>query len=281
MKMADSIEGIGSGSVIQHGKYNDRIYLMKLDSKDISLILDLLSELASRHKYSKIFCKVPKNLTPLFLAEGYLMEAYIPKFFHKKEDAVLVSKFLSPARLKNVQKTQLSVLSKLLQSDSAKKGNGRIINGAYNIRRLGHSDIGRIAALYKEVFITYPFPIHHPEYIRETMNKQVQYYGAEKDKELAAIASSEMDLNNTNAELTDFATHFSHQGNNLSALLLRKMETEMKKQGISTLYTIARLNSVPMNKTFLRSDYHYSGTLINNTNIAGNIESMNVYYKHV
>jgi beta-lysine N6-acetyltransferase len=36
-----------------------------------------------------------------------------------------------------------------------------------------------------------------------------------------------------------------------------------------------------MNKTFLKFDYCYSGTLINNTNIAGSIESMNVYYKHL
>jgi len=55
----------------------------------------------------------------------------------------------------------------------------------------------------------------------------------------------------------------------------------MKSLGIKVVYTIARLNSIPMNKTFLRLNYQYSGTLINNTNIAGKIESMNILYKHI
>jgi RimJ/RimL family protein N-acetyltransferase len=81
--------------------------------------------------------------------------------------------------------------------------------------------------------------------------------------------------------MTDFATSRHHAGNNLSMLLLNHMEHEMKRQGISTLYTIARLLSLPMNKTFLRSGFTYSGTLRNNTNISGRIESMNLYYKRL
>ena len=113
------------------------------------------------------------------------------------------------------------------------------------------------------------------------MEEDVQYFGAENDGELAALSSAEIDFKGGNAEMTDFATQFSHTGNNLSSLLLRAMEKEMKKQEITTLYTIARLNSIPMNKTFLQNDYQYSGTLIKNTNIAGKIESMNVFYKYV
>jgi hypothetical protein len=59
------------------------------------------------------------------------------------------------------------------------------------------------------------------------------------------------------------------------------MENEMKKKEMKTLYTIARLESIPMNKTFMRADYSYAGTLINNTNISGGIESMNVWYKYL
>ena len=131
------------------------------------------------------------------------------------------------------------------------------------------------------MFESYPFPIHNPRYILKTMEEDVQYFGAEKDGKLAALSSAEIDFRGENAEMTDFATHLSHTGNNLSSLLLRAMEKEMKKQEITTLYTIARLNSIPMNKTFLQNDYQYSGTLIKNTNIAGKIESMNVLYKYV
>jgi len=44
-------------------------------------------------------------------------------------------------------------------------------------------------------------------------------------------------------------------------------------------YTIARALSAGMNVTFARAGYDYGGTLTNNTNICGQIESMNVWYK--
>ena len=62
--------------------------------------------------------------------------------------------------------------------------------------------------------------------------------------------------------MTEFVNHFTHTGNNFSCIVLKAMEKEMKKQGIATLCTIARLNSIPTNKTFLHHDYEYSGTLI-------------------
>jgi hypothetical protein len=46
------------------------------------------------------------------------------------------------------------------------------------------------------------------------------------------------------------------------------------------LYTIARAISVGMNITFARCGYDFGGTLVNNTQIAGRIESMNVWYKN-
>ena len=54
----------------------------------------------------------------------------------------------------------------------------------------------------------------------------------------------------------------------------------MEQLGIDTFYTIARSVSFGMNITFAKMDYKYTGTLKNNTNISGNIESMNVWYKN-
>ncbi|MDD4426034.1 MAG: hypothetical protein PHS40_08920 [Mariniphaga sp.] len=57
------------------------------------------------------------------------------------------------------------------------------------------------------------------------------------------------------------------------------MEQEMRKAGIINAYTIARLAEPGMNKTFMNAGYKFSGTLVNNTQIAGSIESMNIFYK--
>jgi putative beta-lysine N-acetyltransferase len=90
-----------------------------------------------------------------------------------------------------------------------------------------------------------------------------------------------VDRKRRNAEMTDFATLPDFRGKKLSVILLAHMEDQMRINRIKTLYTIARLKSMPMNLTFLRMGYRYGGTLINNTNISGEIESMNVLYKHL
>jgi putative beta-lysine N-acetyltransferase len=276
--MNDKVELIGKGSIIQHGKQNDRIYLMKLDEQDVGEILPQLSSLAHKNNYAKMFCKVPKNLAPIFFADGYILEAYIPKFYNNTEDVFFVSKFLNSDRLLTIEKNPLSDLSKLLSTKHKIK---KTPISDFSIRKLDDSDVEGITTIYRAVFESYPFPIHDPEYIRKTMKDNILYFGAEKDGLLVALASSEMDLKGGNVEMTDFATLPAYAGNSIALMLLKAMETEMKIQGIKTLYTIARLNSIPINLTFLRSNYRYSGTLIKNTNIAGKIESMNVYFKHI
>ncbi|MFW5780428.1 MAG: putative beta-lysine N-acetyltransferase, partial [Bacillota bacterium] len=96
---------------------------------------------------------------------------------------------------------------------------------------------------------------------------------------LFAIASSETNKKYLNAEMTDFAILPEYRGKNLSLLLLCEMEKNMKDMGYKLLYTIARAVSYGMNCTFSKLGYQFSGTLINNTNISGNIESMNLWYK--
>jgi len=275
--MIDTIETIGEGSIIQHGKHNDRVYLMKLKEQDVDMIIDEIVKLADINKYSKLFCKVPKKFAPLFFAEGFILEAFIPKFDNGKEDVFFVSKFLNADRLLNIGDKQFSKITQLLSEEHIIKKNA----SSYSVRKLTKADVEQMTNIYIQVFESYPFPIHNREYILETMDENVQYFGVEKDGKLVAVSASEVDDVGKNAEMTDFATFQSHGGNNLASLLLKTMEKEMKKQGIKTLYTIARVNSIPMNKTFLRFNYEYSGTLIKNTNISGQIESMNIYYKHI
>ncbi|WP_370788557.1 putative beta-lysine N-acetyltransferase [Bacteroides nordii] len=276
---SDSIISVGRGSSLQHGKQNDRIYLMKLAEEDVTVVLDEISRLLTLYDYSKVICKVSAPIAPLFLAEGYMLEGYIPGFYNGEKGAFFLSKFLSAERLSDLPKGQLETLYELQQAPIKEKHS--ILNSAYTVRKLNQKDIPLITALYTETFESYPFPIYDPGYIADTMADNIQYFGAFNKEELAALASSEVDFEAMNAEMTDFATSKTHAGHHLSCLLLEMMEYEMQRQGITTLYTIARLESVAMNKTFVRFGFNYVGTLLNNTNIAGKIESMNLYYKHI
>ncbi|NDP21523.1 MAG: putative beta-lysine N-acetyltransferase [Paludibacter sp.] len=278
--MSDIIEKIGFGTIIQHGELNDRIYVMKLHKKDFPDILERIINLADEYLYSKIFCKVPSWAAPVFYSNGFILEALIPRFYGNKEDVFFMSKFLNPHRFQNPEQEMLDQLANLLVN---KSDNNSIHEKpeSYNILKLNMKNADSIASLYKKVFDSYPFPIFDPEYILKTMNENIQYFGIEKNGELIALSSAEIDKTGQNAEMTDFATLPDFRGQKLASILLSKMEVEMLSQGITTLYTIARLNSMAMNKTFLNQDYTYAGTLIKNTNISGKIESMNVYYKHL
>lgn len=56
--MSDIIHKLGF-SVIQHGPYNKRIYLMKPDDRDMPGILPALDRLAEEKGYEKILVKIP------------------------------------------------------------------------------------------------------------------------------------------------------------------------------------------------------------------------------
>jgi putative beta-lysine N-acetyltransferase len=88
-----------------------------------------------------------------------------------------------------------------------------------------------------------------------------------------------MDSDAQNVEMTDFATLPEYEGNGLAIYLLHNMENEMRNRKIKTAYTISRAVSYGINIIFAKMGYEYCGTLIKNTNISGNFESMNVWYK--
>ena len=277
--MEDKIESIGKGSIIQHGKLNDRIYLIKLGKKDCPKILDLLRGMAREHGYAKIFGKVPAWAVPVFIADGFMTEAMIPGFYKGKESVFFLAKYLDSDRLMNLEDQELAALSDLLKGSHKKEKLPK--KAGFKTEPLKPSDVEQITDLYLKVFLSYPFPIHNPGYILKTMKANVRYFGVSRKGKLIAVASAEIDSEGKNAEMTDFATDPAFRGQKLGQKLLDHMEKEMKAMGIKTLYTIARLPSIPMNKVFLKHQYEYAGTLLRNTQIAGRIESMNVLYKHL
>jgi putative beta-lysine N-acetyltransferase len=141
------------------------------------------------------------------------------------------------------------------------------------------ADAEAMAHLYRLVFASYPFPIHDPEYLRRTMAENVCYYGFWENGRPVALASAEMDIGAGSAEMTDFATHPECRGGGRATQLLAALEREMAQRQIKTLYTIARAVSFGMNLTFAKLGYRYGGTLPRNTQIAGELECMNIWFK--
>ena len=265
-------------SIVQHGKNNDRIYLMKLSREDFPSIIGRLDELAKEERYSKIFAKVPAYAKDEFKKNGYLVEASIPRFFNGKEDVYFLGKYFDESRM---LENRIEEINEILNVAGSKKEEETefFLPSGFECKICNKSHIYQMADLYKKVFDTYPFPIFDPWYINKTMDENFIYSSIWENDLIVALSSSEMDIDSKNVELTDFATLPEYQGNGFAIYLLNNMEKEMQKRKIRTAYTISRAVSFGINIIFAKMGYKYSGTLLNNTNISGNFESMNVWYK--
>lgn len=277
--MNDTIETIGN-SILHHGKYNDRIYLLKFHRSDFPAILDELGELALEKQYSKIIAKVPSFAKDEFMKNGYSVEAYIPGFYNGNEDVFFMGNYLSEERMQNCDHEKLREILNAAAVRSFEGWAAKLPDGFY-YETCDHHDTHQISEVYRNVFETYPFPIHDPEYIRKTMDENFIYFSIRKNNKIVALSSTEMDVDSQNVEMTDFATLPEYQGNGFGLYLLQKMEDEMHKRNISTAYTIARSLSYGINMIFAKMGYAYSGTLLKNTNISGKFESMNVWFKRL
>lgn len=264
-------------SIIQHGPLSNRVYLMSLAPQDCPDIIPEIKQLALTNGYTKIFAKVPREKMSLFQEAGYVTEAYIPGFFRGRQGAAFMALYLDENRRRPSER---SLLSKVL-AVSRSKGKTppkSCCPGEYQVARMSVSDIHDMAVLYSRVFASYPFPIFNPDYLAETMENKVIYCGVRHNSRLVGLSSAETDMDSLNAEMTDFATLAGYRGKSLAGILLDTMTRETRKMGIITNYTIARAGSFGMNITFARAGYGFAGTLINNTHIAGQMESMNVWH---
>jgi len=276
----DRIEKLQCGSVIQHGPYNNRIYLLKVGgSANGNLPFDLI-QMAKRCGYSKVFVKVPSGYSESFSLAGYVEEASIPLLYNGSDTGIFMGYYLNEWRASEADAATLDEILHFAVSKTEEPITPLDAN-RFSIHRCEERDVEKMAAIYRTVFPTYPFPIHDPSYLLDTMRSHVEYFGVETGGNLVALSSAEIDELAHNVEMTDFATLLHWQRNNLSAQLLRWMEKEMKQKGIKTCYTIARAMSPEINITFSRLGYAYGGRLKNNTNISAHIESMNVWYKTI
>ena len=271
--MTDTLTHIGR-ALVQHGASNDRVYLMKTGGEKPERLFPAIEELARQNNYGKIFAKVPSSDAPWLADRGYREEARIPGYFARREDACFMSRFPDPLR---AQSGELPALPR-------PRAGGRLAAAAakyaaLTVRPADTADAEAMAALYGRVFPSYPFPINKPEYLLKTMRDNVCYFIVEDNGRLAALSSGEIDRPAKAVEMTDFATLPPYRARGLASVLLKRMEQHLSDRGLLTAYTIARAVSTGINRLFFGAGYAFGGTLVNNTQISGSIESMRVWHK--
>lgn len=270
--MIDTIETI-MGSVVQHGHQNNRIYVMHLNTQNTQRLIAELDGLAEEKGYGKIFAKIPAASWGAFKMAGYITEACVPGFYKGTHDGLFIAKFFSEHRQKAKPPIQFDCQERISQ------GAGPANTPVTPVRPCGPADAETLAGIYRRVFESYAFPIHRPEYLKDIMKKNAFYFCSILNHEVSAVAAMEIDSENANCEMTDFATLPEYRGRGLARRLLSRLDDEARGRSVKTAYTIARADSTGMNRVFQAGGYRYAGRLIKNTQIGGRIRSMVVWYK--
>ncbi len=277
MQPSDSVITYGK-SILQHGPFNNRIYVISLAQDDLPGIIRFADELAENEGYTKIVGKVPASSAGLFARAGYIAEASIPAFFQGKEDAVFMAKYTDPERSETIDSAEYANIPAGDRNNTVHRKEASLPDG-FTLRPARTDDAENLADVFQRVFPTYPFPISDPEFLKKTMQDNVRYFLIMEGDKIAAAAACEIDEPSLTAEMTDFAADLLYRGRGFAGILLSEMEKVMRVEGIITGYTIARSVSIPMNAVFAGGGYRFGGMLPNNTNISGSIENMNVWYK--
>ncbi|MBR1369116.1 hypothetical protein RJ53_06245 [Methanocalculus chunghsingensis] len=276
MKRSDPVIRVGR-SLIQHGSYNNRIYLMKLDPEDTALILGWIRETLEEEGYSKVFAKIPGPAAPAFEREGFGVEARIPGYFRNGDTCLFMGKYTDPSRREYNEEGVAVALGTALER--AGSGHNPLKEG-YLIHEADLSDAEALAELYGTVFPSYPFPIDDPGFIQTSIESgETRFFMVMNGETLLAASSAELDPDSGTVEMTDFATLPEARGLGVAGALLRHMEGVVRDDGYHLAYTICRGEEPAVNILFARGGYQFAGTLPNNTQIGGGFESMNVWYR--
>jgi beta-lysine N6-acetyltransferase len=273
------IEGDGYTVKVFFDYYNRRLKILDYKAENYQNMLERLAWLAESNDFDKVFVKASKADFQQFLSHGYMMEGVL-KYYSNGEDAYVLSRFSSFDRIhsENLVKEAELIENLIYHSPDEKK---RTHDPKTKIITATNEHIPLLVHIYRSVFETYPSPLTNPDYIKSTMDRNIIYKMVLKDDCAMAAASADIDRKHLNAEMTDCAATPEVQGKGLMQLVLSNLEDDLRKEGIMTAYSLARGMSIGMNRVFHRLGYEFSGRLINNCDIFGHFEDMNIWVKRL
>ncbi len=240
---------------------------------DLDEVLNIINQQVSNW-VDKLIIKSRAVDVPFFIARGFSCEAFIKGYF-SGADMYFVTMYFSAGRERSEKWYEAqSIVQKLINDKSILEN-----PSTEGINVASFSQAAELARLYKTIFKVYPTPLSEETHIIKTMQEGTVYVYIEIDHQIVSAASAEINAKFKNAELTDCATLPQAEGKGHIKKLLFFLEQKLRTDGITCCYTIARSESLSMNKAFAQLGYTYGGRLINNCMIYSGIEDMNVWYK--
>jgi putative beta-lysine N-acetyltransferase len=257
---------------------NKRIKIIGFNTMTVQNLKKII-HFASKQHLDKIICNCTSEYFEIFINAGFILEGKINGYY-RGEDAFCVSYFITTDRkiCSNFVKKDLLVKECLRLKNTYIKNRNKI---DYTIRNANEADIKEMIKLFSTVFSTYPSPIYSEEYLKQSMHDKVLYKVAVFNEKIVSIASADMDKENLNAEITDCATYPAYNGKGILSDIIYSLEYDLKSKGFMTLYSLSRAINPSINFVLSKHNYNYTGRLINNCNICGTFEDMNIWVKNI
>jgi putative beta-lysine N-acetyltransferase len=271
------VSGPGFSARIFLDQYNQRLRILHYRGEDLDGLILRCRWLAEANGFDKVICMARHDDWQRFLRHGYVLEAVL-KYFHRGEDAFVVSKFRSQERLtSHVLMEEIISIERLMAEESSVVH--RALPAGYQVRMARRGDVPELLELYSTIFESYPSPLVHESYLQTVFQQESLFTVCVHEGRIVAAASAELHPDDLAAELTDCATRKEARGLGLMTHILRALEDELRLRRYVCGYTMARARSFGMNRVFHRMGYAFSGRLVNNCDIYGAYEDMNIWVK--
>lgn len=268
-------EGFSANLFLDH--YSQRIRVSYYEGNNVAGLVQRLCDLAEANNFDKIIITPSERDWQAFLNHGFVLEAVI-KYYLLGKNAYVMSKFRSQDRLISQSlMDEILLVEKLMATPP--RTEIRVLDEGYECRLAIKSDIPELAKLYSEIFESYPSPLSHEEYLQTVFQKMNLFAVITHNKKIIAAASAELNPAHKAAELTDCATLKSYRGNGFMMVILEKLQAELVSRDYICGYTMARARSFGMNMVFYNLGYEFMGRLINNCDIYGAYEDMNIWVR--
>lgn len=246
---------------------------------DIEKIAKNAIALCGKYGMGKIIATIPKEHVHSFIKNDYVHESTIHSFF-KGKDGYNVSYFYNKERAFSDRTEKEDEILNNAMKDWNQFTQTQYKN--FSIRTGTEEDAEEMAKLYDIVFKTYPTPMDNPEFIKNMIRSdQVLFKLVEYNETIVSAASADLNHTYLNAEMTDCATLPNFRGKGLLSELIHHLEISLKNKRFITLYSIARAISPGINIVFSKHGYNYTGRQINNSQIMGKLEDMNIWEKQI
>ncbi len=258
--------------------YNRRLKVLDYSGNNYEGMAEKINYIAQENEFDKVFIKGSSNDWEKFMSYGYVIEG-IFKYYYNGENAYSLSKFFSSQRRNSGAIEKENEIIESIRDCELDESEEYSLNKEYNIRTANKNDIPKIVGLYDKVFRTYPIPLNSESYVETLMDNNVLFIIIEHGDKIISSASADMDIKHKNAEMTDCATDPDYRGEGLMTCIIKELQKEMRSNEMVCLYSLARSISFGMNKVFKKLGYSFTGRLINNCNISGSFEDVNLWVK--